>query len=78
MCVGGTRHGRAVGYEGEMVAHVVDGLAMPERPWPEHGKISSRHGLVRPRDRQHTRHESAYETAGGIDGMTLIEHEIAK
>ena len=74
------RHGDvvAVGRERQMIAHVVDRLAVPQRVRLELGERAPRHRLVGGDDGRDRGHEAAHEAARGIDRMCLIQHEIAK
>ena len=68
----------AVGRKGEMVAHVVDGLAVPERVRFELGECPAGERFVGAHHLKYTRHLHAHEAARGRDGVGFIEHEIAK
>ncbi len=68
----------AVRREGQVVAHVVDGLAVPQGVRLQPGKGASGDGLVGADDARRRRHEAAHETARRIDGMCLIQHEVAE
>ena len=75
--VGGDGDGGAVGHESQVVAHVVDGLAIPECLGLERREGRARDGLVGAHERGDGGHEPAYEPARGIDGVALVEHEVA-
>jgi hypothetical protein len=68
----------AVGREGEVVAHVVERLAIPQRVRLELRKRPSHQRLVGAHHLERGRHLRAHEAARGCHRMRFKQHEIAE